>query len=183
MNLPNSITIARLASVPFISWLIVREAYGWALVAFAVAAASDAVDGLLARLLDQRTALGAMLDPAADKLLVVAALFTLGWVGLAPAWLVWTIFGRDLVLSAGYWGAFAAGRRLPVRPTLLGKLATVLLLAVVIWILVAASRPGDGARAAAPTWLYVLAAGVALASGLDYLRTGYALLRDKGKRA
>jgi cardiolipin synthase len=179
MNLPNAISLARLLAVPLIGWLIVREAYGWALVAFALAGASDALDGFLARVLDQRTALGAALDPAADKLLIVTALFALGWVGLVPAWLVWVVFARDLVLSAAYWTLFAAGRRLPVRPTRLGKLATLLLLVVVLWVLVGASGALAGVPPRVPAWVHLLAAGVTLASGVDYLRTGLGLVRQK----
>jgi cardiolipin synthase len=176
MNLPNSITIARLVSVPLIGWLIVGERFGLALVGFAVAAASDALDGILARVLNQRTALGAVLDPAADKLLVVTAQVGLAWVGLLPVWLVLIVFVRDFLLSAAYWIAFGMGRRLPVQPTLLGKGTTVLHLLVVIWLLATATRVGVEA-ATLPSWIYLGAAALTLLSGLDYVRTGYVLLR------
>ncbi len=176
MNLPNAITLARLLSVPFIGWLVVQERYGAALVAFAVSAASDAADGLLARLLDQRTVLGATLDPAADKLLVVTALATLTWVGRVPGWFLGVVLVRDLVLSGAYWTAFAFGHRLPVRPTLLGKATTVLQLALVVAVIWSArSAPAPGP--AVPGWAYIAVAAVTVASGLDYARSGLAQLR------
>ncbi|HEX7128392.1 MAG TPA: CDP-alcohol phosphatidyltransferase family protein [Thermodesulfobacteriota bacterium] len=176
MNLPNAITLARLLAVPFIGWLVVQERYGAALVAFAAAAVSDAVDGMLARLLDQRTALGATLDPAADKLLVVTALATLAWVGRVPPWFLAVVFVRDLVLSGAYWTAYGLGRRLPVRPSLLGKATTVLQLALVVaalWSAPSVTHPGP----AVPGWTYVAVAAVTVASGLDYFRRGLAQLR------
>jgi cardiolipin synthase len=182
MNLPNAITIARLLSVPFIGWLILRERYSWALVAFGVAAASDAVDGLLARLLDQRTPLGATLDPAADKLLVVTGLAALWWVGHIPGWLFGIVLGRDLTLSAAYWGMFAAGRRLPVQPSLFGKATTVLQLLLVLWIIWDASRSAPPGLPHVPLWLLVAVAGITLASGLLYVRSGYRMLQE-GKAA
>lgn len=179
MNLPNAITTARLVSVPLIGWLIVQERYGWALIAFATAAASDAADGLLARLLDQRTPLGATLDPAADKLLVATGLATLWWVGHIPGWLFGVVFGRDVVLSGAYWTAFAAGRRLPVQPSLLGKATTVLQLLLVIWIIWDASRSAPPGLPHLPRWLLAVVAGVTLGSGLLYLQSGYRMLRGK----
>lgn len=176
MNVPNTITIARLVSVPFIGWLVVEERYATALAAFAVAAASDAVDGLLARLLDQRTALGATLDPTADKLLVVTALATLAWVGRVPGWFVAVVFVRDLLLSVGYWATFAAGRRLPLRPSLLGKVTTVLQLALVLVVLWEA-RTGAAPSPAVPPWVYAAVAAVTVIAGLDYVRIGYRQLR------
>lgn len=183
MNLPNAITLARLLSVPFIAWLVILESYGWAFVAFVLAGLSDAVDGFLARVLDQRTPLGATLDPAADKLLLVMAFATLWWVGRIPGWLLAVVFVRDLVLSAGYWGFFAAGQRLPVQPTGLGKLTTVAQLTLVTWLLWAAIAPA--AREAPPEvpgWLPVLVALVTVVSGLHYLWIGYGLVRGDLKQ-
>ncbi len=177
MNLPNAITLARLLSVPFIGWLVVQERYAAAFAAFAIAALSDAVDGALARLLDQRTALGATLDPAADKFLVVTAVATLAWVGRMPGWFVAVIFLRDVILSGAYWTVFALGRRLPVEPSLLGKATTVLQLALVVAVLWAArSAPAPGPSM--PGWTYVAVAAVTIASGIDYLQRGLALLRE-----
>lgn len=183
MNVPNAISLGRLVSVPFIAWLVVRESYGWAFVAFALAGLSDAIDGFLARVLDQRTPLGATLDPAADKLLLVMALASLWWVERVQGWLLTVVFVRDLVLSSAYWGAFAAGRRLPVRPTGLGKVATVAQLALVGWLLWAAAAPAArSAPAGAPGWLLLLVVLTTVVSGLHYLWIGYGLVRGEVKQ-
>lgn len=178
MNVPNAISLARLAAVPLVVLLVVRESYGWALIAFVVAGASDAVDGFLARILDQRTAVGALLDPAADKLLLATVFGALWWVERLPGWLFGLVVGRDLVLSGAYWSVYAAGRRLPVRPTVLGKLTTAVQLVLVGWLLWLASRTADPAAPPfAPGWLVAVVAVVTVASGLQYCWTGYRQIR------
>ncbi|HXG16842.1 MAG TPA: CDP-alcohol phosphatidyltransferase family protein [Calidithermus sp.] len=177
MNLPNSITLARLCLVPVVALLVLQERYGWALAAFAVAGASDAVDGFLARALGQRTALGALLDPAADKLLLVSTFATLWWVERLPGWLLGLVFGRDALLAGGYWGLYAAGRRLPVKPTPLGKLTMAAQLVLAGWLLWVAARADQGR---APGWLVGLAVGLTIGSGLHYAWVGSAALRRGG---
>lgn len=86
-----------MALVPLVVYLLVRDQREAALWLFAIAGLSDAVDGFVARRFNQRTRLGAILDPLADKLLIVATALALAWLGLLPAWLAAIIVGRDLV--------------------------------------------------------------------------------------
>lgn len=121
-HLPNAISIARLLLVvPITLWLLDGQ-YKPALWLFVLAGASDALDGFFARRFGWQTRVGALLDPAADKLLLVATFFTIGWLGLVPWWLVWTVFARDVIIIALYFH-----RRAPVsaKPTTISKLNTL----------------------------------------------------------
>ena len=101
LNVPNCITIFRLALVPVFVWLFLRGSRDWALGCFLLAAVSDALDGFLARLLNQRTKLGGILDPIADKLLIFAALVVLVIQGQIPLWLLLLLGGQNLLMIGG----------------------------------------------------------------------------------
>ena len=88
MNVPNLISLLRLAAVPLVVWQIATERPAGAFWVFVAAGVSDAIDGYLARILNQRTRLGAYLDPLADKMLLVCVFVTLGQVGKIESWLV-----------------------------------------------------------------------------------------------
>ncbi len=137
MNVPNVLTATRIALAPVFLVLYVRGSEDGALVAFAVAAGTDALDGLAARLLGQQTRLGAFLDAAADKLLLACALVATSIRGQTPWWLAAAVVGRDGLLAAG--SLFLAMRHapVPVRPTRVGKYATALVALIVVVVLVA----------------------------------------------
>jgi cardiolipin synthase len=102
LSLPNIITLARLLSVPLTVWLILDGRLSAAFAMFVAAGASDAIDGWIAKRWGQRTELGALLDPIADKTLLVAIFVTLGIAGYLPAWLVILAVFRDLLIVGGY---------------------------------------------------------------------------------
>ena len=101
MTLPNAITLARLLAVPAAVWLVVQGWYEAALWVFLIAGLSDAVDGWLARRLGQVSRLGSLLDPVADKALLVSVFVALGVRDLLPAWLVILVVFRDALIVSG----------------------------------------------------------------------------------
>ena len=128
-TLANQLTLLRMLLIPAFVLLVVYGYFGWALIVFLVAGATDAFDGLAARHAGQKTTLGAWLDPAADKLLlvttfVVLTLPNLGLVNRIPIWLTVLIISRDvgIVLTVAI-VSLAMGPR-TFRPSLLGKGAT-----------------------------------------------------------
>ncbi len=133
-TIPNAITALRLVLAPVFLWLYATGDVRRALPVFAVAAASDLVDGLAARVLGQHSRLGEILDPIADKLLAFCALVALVWAGRVPLWLPAVVVGRDVVLVAGAWLLHALGvaQRLRVIPTRAGKYATFALAVLVV---------------------------------------------------
>src|SRR5262249_41119299 len=100
-NIPNAITVVRLALVPVVAWLLIAGAYGAALTVFLAAALTDLIDGYVARTFKLSSALGAVLDPIADKLNMLVATALLTWQGLVPIWLAVAIIGRDIVIVSG----------------------------------------------------------------------------------
>ncbi len=145
LTVPNALSLLRLAGVPLFLWLLLGpRADGWALVVLMVGGATDWLDGKLARLLDQYSALGALLDPAVDRLYILAALVALAVRDVVPWWAVAVLVGRDLVLAACLVVLRARGFG-PFRVTYLGKSATFLLLYAFPLLLLA-----DGQNPVAP---------------------------------
>jgi cardiolipin synthase len=170
LTVPNALSLLRLGGVPLFLWLLLGpHADGWALAVLAVGGVTDWLDGKLARLLDQYSTLGALLDPAVDRLYILAALVALGARGLVPWWAVAVLVGRDLVLGACLPVLRARGYG-PFRVTYLGKSATFLLLYAFPLLLL-----GAGASPLAPLArpigyaFAVWGTGLYLYSGLLYL--------------
>lgn len=138
-RIPNVLTGLRLLLVPPILVLLVRGVYDWALTLAIVAGVSDALDGWLARRFGWQSRIGGILDPLADKLLLVGTYVTLGALGYLPIWLVVLVVLRDVVIVAGaavYHFRFEA---VQAAPTQLSKLNTAfqLLLALVVMLALA----------------------------------------------
>jgi CDP-diacylglycerol--glycerol-3-phosphate 3-phosphatidyltransferase/cardiolipin synthase len=189
MTWATRITIVRIVLVPvFVTLVITYDDTGhagrpdefWryaAIAVFAVASLSDAVDGYLARHWNQRSALGALLDPIADKLLLLAALVTLGLVPLDhlrsfPIWFTAIIISRDALLLGGYFVVRHFLHQVEIRPHWTGKLSTFFTFFAIGGVLL---KLGG-----ATIWLCALGAGFALVCTLIYVRQGLNLLSHAG---
>src|SRR5512138_2111230 len=163
LNLANGLTALRIVLAPVFLLLYVHGDRLRALAAFAAAAATDVLDGLVARALRQRTRLGAFLDPIADKLLAACALVALAATGRLPWWLPVLVVTRDLAQLAGAALLGTIHRTVPVAPTRIGKYATVAVAATVVVAL--AGEFGAYTRAEAPPWIaaFALLAGECVA--------------------
>ena len=139
-HIPNVLTILRMLMVAPVVLAVLSGRYGFALVLLAIAGASDGVDGFLARRYGWQTRLGALLDPIADKLLLVTVFISLGVVGGVPLWLVALVAVRDLVILAGAFAYRLLFGRLELAPTLLSKLNTVLQVLLVLIVLLDLAR-------------------------------------------
>jgi cardiolipin synthase len=123
-SLPNLITIGRLILTPIAIDMIVSQNYGWAFWVFVAAGVSDAIDGWLARTFNLRTELGALLDPVADKALIVSMFLALATVGLLPAWLAILVVSRDLMIVGAVVISWLLSRPVPVNPLMVSKATT-----------------------------------------------------------
>lgn len=177
MTTANKITILRVLLVPF---FIVQVLYyvntgnEWyrlsAVLCFAIAAISDGVDGYIARRYNQISELGRILDPLADKLLLVSGIVLLSlknepYLERIPLWLTVTILSRDALLILGLVIIHYVSGKLTVRPIMIGKIATVLQMITVLWALLKLST----------NWLFVLAVAAAAStaiSGIIYILGG-----------
>jgi cardiolipin synthase len=135
INVPNLLSICRILCVPLFIILLLYHLYGWALFTFVAASISDAFDGLLARLLNQKTVLGAYLDPAADKLLNASSYIALAVMNLLPSWLAVIVVSRDVIICVGLMILFLTSHPLEIRPSLASKLTTTFQLCTVIFAL------------------------------------------------
>lgn len=164
---PNLLTAARLALVPLGIGLVLHAAYGWALLVIAAAALTDAADGFLARRYRLTTALGAVLDPLADKALVGGAFLSLAVMGAVSPALTALVVLRDVAIAGVVGWCRWSGRRLVIAPSRLGKLNTLIQLLFVTGTLAVLALGRT-----APGWALAAEMGVAvmtLVSGLDYL--------------
>ena len=146
LNMPNLITLIRIALIPcFVALLLrYRESGGealrwWAVAAFAAAMASDGLDGMIARLKNRKTLLGSYLDPLADKLLLLAAVVVLsvrmGRLAKLPSWFPVLVISRDVLIALGSLLVHMLTGSLTPRPSAAGKCATLLQMTTVVWVL------------------------------------------------
>lgn len=124
MNLPNLITFGRLLTVPIAVYLMMQSAYLAAFLLFLLAGVSDALDGYLAKRNNQTTELGAILDPLADKALLVGVYVTLGLQGNLPNWLVLLVVFRDVLIIGGVIILFLVRLEVKMRPLIISKINT-----------------------------------------------------------
>ncbi|HUL17102.1 MAG TPA: CDP-alcohol phosphatidyltransferase family protein [Terriglobales bacterium] len=166
-TVPNQITLLRLGFLPFFLILISYEKYRWALLILVIAALSDAIDGMLARRLHQRSALGAYLDPIADKLLLSSSFVILAMEKQLPWWLTIMVLSRDvLLLMVAAVIILISGYR-PFPPSLLGKATTFFQIILVFVAVLTAAYP-DAYLVDLRRVLMYLVAAVTTISGFQY---------------
>lgn len=175
LTVPNALTFMRILLTPLFGYLWWRHRYGLAIVVFAIASVSDVLDGLLARILNQRSRLGQILDPTADKIMVGTTFIAAAATGALPRWLAAIVIGRDLVLALGgaLFGLAVRGVHGPERwhPTRIGKYATFFTVGTIglalTWQLTGYEplRPFVGA-------LGVMSAATTIISGMQYIVAG-----------
>ena len=177
LNLPNAVTATRIFLVPLLVVVLLtnfegrlifgfrKELIGAAI--FALASITDWLDGYLARRRKQVTVLGQMIDPIADKLLISAALISLTQMGLAPAWMVAVIIGRELAITTLRSIAYARGVVIPASR--LGKTKMVAQVVAILALILGEEEHLQplGAIGYAALWVVV---GTALVSAADYYR-------------
>jgi cardiolipin synthase len=170
-TLPNFITLLRLAALPFFLYAISINRFGIALLLFVAAGVSDGIDGYLARRFDMKSALGAYLDPIADKLLLMSSYLFLSIPSFpaavkVPVWLAFLVISRDVLLLTVALLLILSGSRRRFPPTWLGKVTTVTLIITVLFVLCANLWSW-------PRFVVLIAFGAAatvtMLSGFDYV--------------
>lgn len=169
MNVPNSLTVLRILLVPVFVAFLLSGRYEYALATFLLAGITDGLDGTIARVANQRTTLGAYLDPLADKLLLTSAFVTLAFLELVPLWIAILVVFRDLSLMAATLVAKFTESRVDISPSLLGKGTTVFQLVYILLVVILTSRHMD-LHLIQP--LLYLVVGCTILSGLHYLYRG-----------
>lgn len=166
-DLPNLISVLRLIAVIPVVYFLLTDQFGWALTLFAVAGVSDGIDGFLAKHYGWTTRLGGILDPLADKTLLVCCFLVLGTLGLIPIWLVVAAVLRDLVIVAGAVFYHYRVEEVDAAPILVSKLNTLVqILLVVAVIMDRGLYPVPGVLLTLLVWLCLLTVVV---SGTQYV--------------
>lgn len=174
--LPNSLTVLRFLAAPFIAWLLSTKAFRPALGLVVFAGVTDWLDGLSARWFGVVSKAGAILDPLADKALLVMLFIVLGFLGRIPIWMVFLAVARDVVIVSGalLLRKFRGVRRF--SPSLLGKASTFFQIVLVLLVLLNAAYPNRFIA-----WLGLAAltccAFFTILSGSDYVRRGIEMAR------
>jgi cardiolipin synthase len=135
VSIPNIITLGRILLVPIIVWAIASGQMEVAFAAFVVAGVSDAVDGFLAKRFNMASELGAMLDPLADKALLVSIYMALGIWGAVPHWIVILVVSRDIMIVSAVIVSWLFGKPIPMKPVMASKINTVAQVALAALVL------------------------------------------------
>jgi cardiolipin synthase len=166
-TVPNQITLLRLGFLPIFLTLISYEEYRWALAVLVLAGLSDGIDGLLARKLNQRSSLGAYLDPIADKLLLSSSFVILAFKKEIAWWLTIIVLSRDvLILVVAMVIILIWGYR-PFPPSLLGKLTTFFQIVLVFTVVLGAAYPSAALGGIKQVLIYIVAV-LATVSAFQY---------------
>lgn len=179
LNLANCLTLFRILTIPIFLEFLAYQFYWEALLVFAIGGFTDFLDGFVARRMNQQTALGAYLDPVADKLLVMTSFVMLGLIGGLPVWLAVLVVARDVLIVVGYGLIYVlVEERLEVRPSRIGKWSTTLQL---LTLAVALLRLHDASlvHEYVLDGFFVVSALATVTSGLQYLYRGFVWLQNR----
>jgi cardiolipin synthase len=178
VNIPNILSLSRILLTPLFVICLLRGMFSAALLVFAAAGISDALDGLLARCFNQKTELGAYLDPIADKILLMSAFISLAVLKVIPGWLAVIVISRDIVIMAGFAVSEIININIEIRPSLVSKCTTVAQVVTVLFTLLNFESFIFIAAAIVEKILYWLTAGLTIISGLHYVYIGMNLLQN-----
>lgn len=180
ISIPNLLTIVRILLAPIFILLMLRHLYTEALLVFAAAGLSDGLDGFIARYFNQRTALGAYLDPMADKLLLVSAYIVMVVMEVIPDWVAVIVIARDVIISLGIAIFTITEKPYEVSPSIVSKFTTA---TQILLVLVSLFDPAHTRIPQLHEPLQWTTAILTTLSGLHYIYVGMGILQENNDRA
>ena len=169
LNIPNTLTTARIVIIPIFITSIIYKRYDYSLYLFIVAALTDFFDGLFARIQNQKTVFGTFLDPLADKFLLVSSFIVFSVYGWIPKWLTITVISRDIIIVTGWFLLYFITGNAKVQPSILGKATIWVQSLIIAYILIDINLP---ALPDIPPIFFWLTSGITILSGLHYIYRG-----------
>jgi cardiolipin synthase len=177
VNVPNFLTILRILSIPVFVIFLIYDRFFIALLIFIGAGITDGLDGLIARVFNQRTTIGAYLDPIADKLMLTTSFIVLAILGIIPSWLTVIVIARDVIILLGILILQLTAHKIEIKPIFLGKASTVMQLVTIAWSLVTPFSIVMQSIFPAIIWV---TAGLTALSGLLYIYIGTKYINELG---
>ncbi|MDI6776532.1 MAG: CDP-alcohol phosphatidyltransferase family protein [Syntrophales bacterium] len=177
MNIPNFLSLLRIILVPVVVIFLIQGSFLKALIFITVSGITDALDGFLARVLNQRTIIGSYLDPIADKALLVSCFLALSIMDIIPGWLTVIVISRDFIILLGVSILSMMAISFEIRPAFVSKVTTVLQILTVFFALSFKCLPGSFDY----KWvmlLYWLTALFTIISGLNYIARGVKFINN-----
>lgn len=168
-NLPNILTITRILLLPLFAGTLIYGHYGYALILFISAGITDIIDGLLARIKKQATVIGSILDPIADKFLLITSFILMSIYDWIPKWLTITVISRDLIVVVGWLILYFVTNEIKTKPSILGKAANISQFLLIGITLLLVNIKGDFRI---PASLLIIVALLTAISGLHYIYKG-----------
>jgi cardiolipin synthase len=177
MTIPNLLTILRVLLTPLLVIFLLEDRLSEALIVFVAAGITDGLDGLIARLYQQKTRLGAFLDPLADKLLLTTTYVLLAVQNLVPSWLTVIVLSRDVLIVLGVFVLFMQDLPFEIKPSLASKLTTCAqILTAIVTMATALASPHPLLKHT----LFYLTGAVTLVSWGQYMVRGVRLMQEAG---
>ena len=175
ISIPNILTVLRILLTPIFVILLLRHFFTGALIVFAAAGLSDGLDGFIARCLNQRTRLGAYLDPTADKMMLASAFIMLVVLDVIPDWITVIVIARDVIIFIGIAIFTLTEKSYEVRPTIVSKCTTA---AQILLVLISLYDPAHAQLALLHPLLLWSTAALTTLSGLHYIFIGMNILQE-----
>jgi len=169
INLPNALTVARIILIPVFITAVIYKKHQYAFFLFVLAAITDLLDGYIARVTDQKTALGTFLDPLADKLLLTSSFILFSFNAWIPLWLTITVISRDIIVVIGWLLLYMITHDVRIEPVLLGKTAIAFQLVTLAFVLLSVNMP---TVTIPKEFLFAVTATLTALSGLQYIYKG-----------
>jgi len=176
MNWPNRLTVLRIILVPVFILTVFYGRLNIALAVFVIAMLTDALDGYLARVRGEKTQLGAIIDPIADKMLINSAFICFSLVSGLPGYLKMPVYvpivviSRDVIILLGAVIIYLLAGKIEIKPTLIGKVTAFSQMLTIVSLLV---------RFVHSSWIWNITVALTVISGLDYIRIGSARINEK----
>ncbi len=178
MNIPNILTISRIFLVPVFIIFLMDQMFLHAILIFIYAGISDGLDGFIARYFNQKTVIGAYLDPVADKLLLTSSFICLAVLEIIPNWVTIIVISRDILIITGIIILFISDVKFIIKPSFVSKCTTTLQLATVFLVLIYIVLPKITFVGHLTPYLYLLTIGFSIVSGFHYTYKGLNLLQE-----
>jgi cardiolipin synthase len=168
-NLPNFLTLTRILLLPFFAAALIYRDYQYAILIFAVASVTDLLDGYVARLKNQVTYFGEILDPVADKFFLITSFVLLSNSGLTPKWLTIIVISKDLIVITGSIILYFVTNQLKVTPSIWGKYASACQFILIGLVLLSLNIKG---AVIIPTLIFIAIAILTSIAGIHYVYLG-----------